>query len=108
MPTSDELSALDNNCDWTWTTLNGVNGYVVRGKGDYASASIFLPAAGNGYATSFNYAGSRGYYWSSVPYSGNLNSQSLFFNSGDHNTYSSSRGNSRYFGFAVRPVQDAE
>lgn len=26
--------------------MNGVDGYVVRGRGDYASAGIFLPAAG--------------------------------------------------------------
>ncbi|MBR1921070.1 MAG: hypothetical protein IJ829_03570, partial [Kiritimatiellae bacterium] len=52
MPTDRELSDLSNKCDWTWEPRNGVNGYVVRGKGDYASASIFLPAAGLGYGTS--------------------------------------------------------
>ena len=29
MPTLDELNGLNNNCDWTWTTTNGVNGYLV-------------------------------------------------------------------------------
>ena len=44
MPTKQELDDLDYNCDWTWTTKNGVNGYEVRGRGGYASNSIFLPA----------------------------------------------------------------
>ena len=44
MPTKEELDALNSNCDWTWATINGVNGYVVRGRGEYASNSIFLPA----------------------------------------------------------------
>ena len=26
MPTAQELSALNDNCDWTWTTTNGVGG----------------------------------------------------------------------------------
>ncbi len=63
MPTHQEQSDLISKCDWTWTTMNGVNGYVVRGKGAYTSNSIFLPCAGNGDV----YVGSHGYYWSSVP-----------------------------------------
>ena len=101
MPTKDELDALDNNCDWTWTTTNGVNGYIVRGRGDYASASIFLPAAGYGYGSSLYNASSYGFYWSSVPYSGSHDSWSLNFLSSDHYT----RSNHRDYGFAVRPVQ---
>ena len=34
MPTRDELNALKNNCDWTWTTLNGVKGYIIKGQLD--------------------------------------------------------------------------
>jgi len=103
MPTYQELYDLCyNKCDWTWTTQNGVNGYIVRGRGDYASNSIFLPAAGYGYGTSLYYAGSYGYYWSSVPYSGSYNlARSLYFYSGGH--YASY--DYRYFGFSVRPVQ---
>ena len=68
MPEGWELVTLTNKCTWTWTTKNGVNGYEVRGKGDYTSASIFLPAAGWGSGTSLFRAGSDGCYWSSVPY----------------------------------------
>ena len=102
MPTKDELSALNSNCVWTWTTRNGVNGYVVRGRGDYSEASIFLPAAGNGSGTSLLNAGSRGHYWSSVPYSDDYYSLILHFDSGYLGPDDSGR---RDVGFPVRPVQ---
>ena len=102
MPTKQELSDLDKKCDWTWTTLKGVNGYEVRGRGDFVSNSIFLPAAGYGYGTSLYYAGSYGYYWSSVPSSGSsYGSWHLGFSSGGQLT----RSSSRIYGFSVRPVQ---
>ena len=40
MPTYDEMRELINNCTWTWTQVNGVNGYRVVGKN---GNSIFLP-----------------------------------------------------------------
>ena len=103
MPTLQELEDLYYNCDWTWMTTNGVNGYVVRGRDGYASASIFLPAAGYGYGTSLFHAGSNGYYWSSVPFSDNYNIYSwhLYFNSG----YLDTDGYERRDGVSVRPVQ---
>ena len=97
-----ELEDLHQKCDWTWTTKNGVNGYVVRGKGGYASNSIFLPCAGYGNGTSLYCAGSYGYSWSSVPDSGSYNSWYLRFGSGRHGM---SNGYSRYGGQSVRPVQ---
>ena len=66
MPTYAEFSALISNCDWTWTTTNGVNGYEVRGRGDYAANRIFLPAAGCGGGEAMIYCGLSGYYWSST------------------------------------------
>ena len=102
MPTDQEISDLNNNCDWTWTTQNGVNGYVVRGRGDYSANSIFLPCAGYGYGTSLtSAAGSYGYYWSSVPASGNNWVWHLYFNwSGPSNDICR-----RDFGQSVRPLQ---
>ena len=102
MPTDQELSNLCNKCDWTWTSQNGVNGFIVRGRGAYASNSIFLPAAGYGYGPSLYDAGSYGIYWSSVPYSGSYYySWDLYFISGYHLTSIYDR----YHGFPVRPVQ---
>ncbi len=103
MPTQQELYDLSSNCDWTWTAMNGVNGYVVRGRGDYAGASIFLPTAGFGDGTSLYDAGSGGDYWSSVPYeSDSYGARDLNFYSGDHDT---NNFHDRYYGFVVRPVQ---
>ncbi len=103
MPTYQELSYLcyNSKCDWTWATQNGVNGYVVRGRGAYASNSIFLPCAGDGYGTSLRNSGSYGYFWSSVPDSDYDYSWSLLFSSSDHGT----NGSGRYYGQSVRPVQ---
>ena len=66
LPTSDEVKALVDNCTATWTTYNGVVGRLVRGKGAYASKSIFLPSAGYGYRSIFYRFGTYGSYWSST------------------------------------------
>ena len=102
MPTKQELDDLVRNCDWKWTTQNGVNGYVVRGKGTYAADSIFLPCTYCGGGTSLIYSSSYGYYWSSVPYSSEIYSSCLFFCSSGHNSNSC---NYRSGGQSVRPVQ---
>ena len=47
MPTDAELTELREQCTWTWTTQDGVNGYKVTSKtSGYTDKSIFLPAAG--------------------------------------------------------------
>ncbi len=105
MPTGQELKDLcHNKCDWTWATQNGVNGWVVRGRGAYASNSIFLPCAGYGDGTSLDNAGSSGLYWSSVPGSDYYYGSSwrLDFNSSRHYT---GYGYARFDGRSVRPVQ---
>ena len=67
MPTKAELDSLIANCDVVWTTVNGVKGRKFTGKGDYASNSVFLPAAGYCYYGSSYESGDGGYYWSSTP-----------------------------------------
>lgn len=46
MPTSSEISDLWKNTSWSCTTYNGVEGLKFKGKGDYASRSIFIPFVG--------------------------------------------------------------
>ena len=101
MPSRQELEDLCNKCDWTWTTMRSVKGYVVRGRGGYASASIFIPCAGYGDGTSLGNAGSGGYYWSSVPNSNNSSSWYLLLDSSYHGTIYYDR----VLRFSVRPVQ---
>ena len=107
MPTKQEQDDLRSKCDWTWTKMRGVNGYVVRGKGDYASNSIFLPAAGEGVGTSLSAVGWFGIYWSSVPFSDSNYDDyfawGLYFDSSTHDAYD---GHYRDHGRSVRPVQD--
>ena len=101
MPTDQELIDLTTNCDWTWTTMNGVSGYVVRGRGDFADASIFLPCTGSGAGTSLSNSGSHGRYWSSVLLSGDYGSWGLGFDLGGPLAGYSER----YFGQSIRPVK---
>ena len=47
MPTKQEIEELYNNCDWTWTTQNGISGVKITSKVEgYTDRSIFIPAAG--------------------------------------------------------------
>ena len=101
MPTKQELDDLCEKCDWTETTVNGVKGNVVRGRDEYASASIFLPCAGYGIGSSFRLVGSSGYFWSSVLSSDNGSAWGLDFSSSHHNTLN----NYCDYGRSIRPVQ---
>ena len=99
MPTRAEQDELRENCTWTWTTQNGVNGYKVTSKKN--GNSIFLPAAGYRYDSSLNLAGSHGSYCPSSLDSGSpYNAYILYFYSNYLDCYISNR----YIGFTVRPV----
>ncbi len=100
LPTKVEQDELREKCEWTWTTRNGVNGYVVTSKVN--GNSIFLPAAGYRSGTSLNDAGSCGIYWSSTP-SGSYRAYYLYSRDGGvdgFNYYYRDRGRS------VRPVSE--
>ena len=101
MPTYQELYGLCyGKCDWTWGSMNGVRGYFVRGRGDYASNSIFLPCAGYGRNNSLNASGSGGHCWSAEL--NGLFASDLYFYSSFHST---NDDRYRYYGQPIRPVQ---
>lgn len=107
MPTDAEWSELMNteNCSWTWTTIDGVNGYKVQSKKPgYTDNWIFLPAAGRRLYGGLFDVKSDGYYWSSSLDTAHPNGAYLMcFNSGDfHRNYYGYR----YCGFSVRPVSE--
>ena len=105
MPTKQEIDDLNRKCSWTWTTTNSIYGYIVRGKDDFASASIFFPAAGIGDGTSLKRSGSWGCYWSSVPYwTTSQHAYHLHLISSGHTT-DYGNGTCRGFGLPIRPVQ---
>ena len=99
MPTSAEQDELQNNCTWTWTTRNGINGYKVTSKTN--GNTIFMPAAGYRYGTSVYDVGSYGNYWSSslTGFSSDF-AYYLVFYSGNVFWYYSYR----YYGRTVRAV----
>lgn len=68
IPDENEMKGLTTNCDWQWTSVNGVKGCRVTGRDNYKTNSIFLPAAGY-YVTSWSShvnQGIYGYYWTSA------------------------------------------
>lgn len=100
IPRDEEWSELRNadNCIWTWTTLNGINGYRVTSR--KTGNGIFLPAAGYRSDTFISFVGHTGFYWSSTLLN-EVNSSPYYA----WTVYMADRGNSaRYLGLSVRPV----
>ena len=106
MPTDSEWTELRNtdNCTLTWTTQNGVNGYLVTSKKEgYTDRSIFLPAAGGRTGANLDNVGSYGRYWSSSLNTGlSYRAYYVYFSSGSVGRYV----DYRYNGSSVRPVQE--
>ena len=101
MPTLDEQQELLNNCTWSWTTQNGVNGCKVTSKTN--GNSIFLPAAGCRYGTSLNVSGFICSYWS--------NSLNDVYSGGAYGLayscdYYELANFLRSYGYSVRPVSE--
>ncbi len=101
MPTAAEIDELCNNCTWTKTTKNNVEGYLVASKTN--GNSIFLPAAGYCNSTSIDNIGSQGCYWSSSFDNG---SSKPIYASNLHTGYSTPcrTTKDRSEGLPVRPV----
>ena len=69
MPTYDEFAELINtdNCEWTWTEINNVPGYLVTSKvPGFVGNTIFLPAAGGFWDYNLVAKGTEGRYWPST------------------------------------------
>ena len=97
MASNEQWTELIDNCTWTWTTLNNVNGCRVRGSN---GNSIFLPAAGYCNESPL-YTGSCGDYYSrmlntSVP----NGAYGVYFNPAIYRF-----DDYRYRGRSVRPVR---
>ena len=64
MPTEEQLDELIAECNWHWTTRNGINGNLVTSK--HNGASIFLPAGGYHFGDQLYSTGTIAYYWSRI------------------------------------------
>ena len=100
MPTNAERDELRTECDWEWTSVNGVSGYLITGP---SGNSIFLPAAGYRDGGVVDYRGARGYYWSATLYS--LGSDCAYYLNFLDDRYGGG-GRYRDFGHTVRPVTE--
>ena len=111
MPTRREVSELYNKkyTEWTFTTMNGVKGFIVTSivKG-YTGNSIFLPAEGGLYdGKTIELEGELSYYWTSTLTSNYQYCASCFdlrANDGKHGTDS----RDRCYGMSIRPVLSAD
>lgn len=102
MPTTDEFTELHENCIWTWTTLNNINGYEVKSKTN--NNSIFLPAAGYRNNEDLSEVG-LGYCWSSSLYAA-VSQSSFSFIFYSNNIFN--RAADRFFGYPIRPVKSPQ
>lgn len=104
MPTNAEWNELIDNCEWTWTARNGVNGYLVTSKKEgCTNNSIFIPAAGH--PLDLAKIGVGADIWSSSlrEATGVLDGNSAYHG----RFYNDSIGcnpTSRYVGLSIRPV----
>lgn len=82
----------------------GVAGFIIRGRDEYAAASMFLPAGGkctkDGYVTGYDH---NGYYWSSdIAHDVAFLAASLIFNDAGKTILLADR----YWGLTLRPVYE--
>ena len=61
-PTKEEMQELLDECEWTWTERNGMNGFNIKGPN---GKSIFLPAAGKAGILGKSQVGTAAYYLTS-------------------------------------------
>lgn len=100
MPSQEQLDELRVECNWQWTSMNGVNGYLVKSKRN--DVSMFLPAAGWHYASDLISVGTNAIYWSRTLYTDNPECAcSLFFDSNNVDPYYWSKSGGR----SVRAVR---
>ncbi len=102
MPTDAEWNELLENCTWTYTTRNGVNGCEV--KSNTNDNSIFLPAAGTYHkGDSGNGRGVFGYYWSSSLTNIPIRAWSMDYTDSEYRVTTEI---DRFQGSSVRPVRN--
>ena len=99
MPTRAEFTELHEQCTWTWTTENGINGYKVTSKSN--GNSIFLPVTGLRYESSLRGVGDYGYYRSSSMGGKSLGTWIIVINASEMGMYNDG---TRHTGMSVRPV----
>ena len=113
----EEWQYILENSTIGWSTVAGVNGYVIRPDGntttvassytaeewadEEALGAVFLPAAGRRIGSNVTFVGNFGYYWSSTPDNESTAWYLYFYKDGAY----MGGGNNRYDGYSVRLVR---
>lgn len=99
LPTSEQCQELINNTNSTWTTVNGVNGWLFKGGN---GGSLFLPAVGIKWDDRIHENNKSGNYMtSSLIISDPKNIWTIYF---DKDDYIGLDPGLRPDGFSVRPI----
>ena len=99
MPTKDQIKELVNECNWTWTSKNGADGYQVKSR--INGNSIFLPVGGYRDGNNIYNRRKSGEYWSRSRYYSGYAYQLHFVSSSIRHDYSSNC----YQGMNIRAVR---
>ena len=100
IPTKSEITELCEKCTFTAATVNGVNGYNVKGP---SGKTIFIPLAGCSYDGKSYGSGSYSYYWSGdISTSSNQKAYSLYLKAA---TAPAILETQRRTGIFIRPVK---
>ena len=100
IPSEHAMQSLIDNCVWTWTTQNDVNGYKVSSKTN--NNYIFIPAAGDRVNSSFYESNTEGNYWTTKrDFGNNCGAIGLSFNSQSRHVGPYGK---RCIGLSIRPV----
>lgn len=98
MPTEIEIEELLENCNCTWGEKSGVKGYTLTSK--INGFSIFLPASGWYYDTTYNASNTAAYYWSNTRAYNTYRAHCIYLSSDKIEKIETNR----FYGFSVRPV----
>lgn len=115
IPYSSDWEHLADDCNWSWVTINGIQGYKITGKNpDISDDWIFLPAAGKKICLYDNNSSQPqkeneicGEYWArnmNTKYQGRSLAYIMTFNSSSYDNSFSSKEDYRCNGHSIRPV----
>ena len=104
MPKFNDILELQQKCTWTWTELNGLNGFQVTGP---SGKSIFLPATGILFGTHIDNYNEAGMIFSDQLSDDSSNlAKALNYSSEYIGSYCMYTDSQRLYGVSVRPVCD--
>ena len=102
MPSLDQIVELCENCSYTWTTQNGVEGGKFTGSN---GGTVFIPAAGYRGDSGLHEASTIGMYWSSINGSGLGGDPYYGMHLGVYSGRAHADDKGRPNGLSVRPVR---